>query len=44
MQYEVDALEPEDLRNLYRSVIAQFWNDDAYAEVLRIEERERRQL
>ena len=31
VQYEVDALPPETLRNLYQSAIEQFWDTDAHA-------------
>jgi hypothetical protein len=30
MQYEVDALPPETLRNLYRTAIESFWDEDAH--------------
>jgi hypothetical protein len=34
VQYEVDALPPETLRNLYRSTLEQFWDADAHAVVM----------
>jgi hypothetical protein len=33
-QYEVDALPPETLLNLYRNAVGQFWDADAHAAVL----------
>jgi hypothetical protein len=38
VQYEVDALPPETLQNLYRSAIEQFWDADAHAAVVTQEE------
>jgi hypothetical protein len=34
VQYEVDALPPETLRNLYRTAVEQFWDADAHAATL----------
>jgi hypothetical protein len=44
VQVELDALPPDVLRNLYRDIIGQYWDDDAYADVLEREEDERDQL
>ena len=44
VQYELDALAPEDLRNLYRSAIEEFWDADAYDAVMEREDAERAQL
>jgi hypothetical protein len=33
-QYEVDALPPPTLRNVYRNAVGQFWDDDAHAATL----------
>lgn len=30
VQVELDALDPDDLRNLYQGAIDEFWNEDAY--------------
>jgi hypothetical protein len=38
VQYEVDALDPETLRDLYQNAIDLFWNDDAHAAVLERED------
>ena len=43
-QYEVDALAPETLRDLYESTIDDFWDEDAYQAVLAAEEADRRTL
>ena len=43
-QYEVDALAPETLRDLYQSTIDDFWDEDAYQAVLAAEEADRRTL
>ena len=37
-QYELDALDPNDLRNLYRSAIEHYWDADAHQRVLDQEE------
>jgi hypothetical protein len=44
VQYEVDALPPEQLRNLYRTAIDEYWDEAAYADVLEREAIERQQL
>jgi hypothetical protein len=44
VQYEVDALAPEDLRNLYRNALDGFWNADAYDAVIEREANEREAL
>lgn len=44
VQYEVDALPPDELRNLYRRAIDQFWDQDAYEAVLAREAAERAEL
>jgi hypothetical protein len=44
VQYEVDALPPDQLRNLYRNAIADYWNEAAYQAVLAREADERQQL
>lgn len=43
-QYEVDALPPEVLRDLYRSAISEFWDEDAYNEVIAQEDDDVEQL
>ena len=43
-QVELDALNPTDLRSLYSSAIALWWNDDAYAAVIEREELDRSKL
>jgi hypothetical protein len=37
-QYEVDALDPDVLQDLYRNAIDQSWDPDAYAAVMAREE------
>jgi hypothetical protein len=44
VQYEVDALDPEVLRNMYRNAIDDYWDEDAYQAVLEQEQADRRQL
>jgi hypothetical protein len=44
VQYELDALAPEVLRNLYWNAIGQFWDASAFEAVLRQEEAERAEL
>ena len=45
VRYEVDALAVGGAaRNLYRSAIEQFWDDDAYESVKSREEEERATL
>jgi hypothetical protein len=44
VQYELDALPPDELRNLYRTAIDEFWDEDAYEAVLAREAEERRRL
>jgi hypothetical protein len=43
-QYEVDAIDANDLRDLYRSAIQDFWDIDAFQSVLARERRERAYL
>jgi hypothetical protein len=43
-QYELDALPPDDLMDLYKSAVAEFWDEDAFQRVLRQEARERDSL
>jgi hypothetical protein len=31
---ELDALDPDDLQQLYQAAIDQYWDDDAHSEVL----------
>jgi hypothetical protein len=44
VQYEVDALEPTDLRYLYRTAIDEFWDRSVYEAVLEREAVERARL
>ena len=44
VQYELDALPPETLRDLYRNAIDDFWDDSAYRDVLEAEAAERQEL
>jgi hypothetical protein len=44
VQFEVDALAPEALRDLYRSELARFWDHDAYERSLAREADERQRL
>jgi hypothetical protein len=41
VQFEVDALDPEVLRDLYRNALNLFWDEEAFEEVLEREEREK---
>jgi DNA-directed RNA polymerase specialized sigma24 family protein len=43
-QVELDALPPNELRDLYRSAIDRWWDWDAYDAVVEREERERARL
>jgi hypothetical protein len=43
-QYEVDALPPNDLRDLFLNAITAYWHDDAYDTVLEREKDERQRL
>lgn len=43
-QYEVDALDPEVLRNMFRAAIGGFWDEAAHREVLAAEQAGREQL
>jgi hypothetical protein len=43
-QYEVDALPPDQLRDLYRSAVEGSWDDDAYQIVLAQETEDRTRL
>lgn len=40
VQVEVDALDPRVLRDLYRSAIDEFWDEDAHSEVVEREDTE----
>jgi hypothetical protein len=44
VQYEVDALPPETLRDLYRTAIEQFWDPEAHRSVLAREDTERARI
>lgn len=44
MQVELDALPPENLRDVYEVALGRFWNPDAYSSVLAREEAERAAL
>ncbi len=44
VQVEVDALDPNDLRQLFEDAVAAYWDDDAYDKVIRRETRERSRL
>jgi len=44
VQYELDALDPTDLRYLYQTAIDEFWDQSAYEAVLAREEAERNRL
>jgi hypothetical protein len=44
VQYEVDALPPDTLRNLYRTAIDDYWDGAIYQAVLEREADERQQL
>jgi hypothetical protein len=44
MQYELDGIDPNTLRDLYRSALADYWNERTYKQVLKREEQEKKQL
>jgi hypothetical protein len=44
VQYEVDALWPETLRDLYRTAIDDYWDEDIYRDVIGREAEEREAL
>ena len=44
IQVELDALTPDVLRGLYQDAIDEYWDDDAYNEVIDREDEERGQL
>jgi hypothetical protein len=44
VQYEVDALDPDVLRNLYRTAVEDFWDDEAFEAVMARENEDREQL
>lgn len=44
IQVEVDALPPDELRGLYETALSQYWDDDAYQQVLNEESEEREEL
>jgi hypothetical protein len=44
MQYEVDGLDPNTLRDLYQFALEDYWSEESYQEVLSREERERGEL
>jgi hypothetical protein len=44
VQYEVDALAPDDLRNMYRTALDELWQDEPYQSALAAEQGEREQL
>lgn len=44
VQYELDALAPEDLRYLYQTAIDEYWDEPAYQDVLAREAEERERL
>lgn len=37
VQYEVDAIDPDELRNLYRDAVDAYWDEDAHAAILELE-------
>ncbi len=43
-QVELDALDPNDLRALFRTAIDQYWDDDAYDDALDQEDADRAKL
>lgn len=43
-QVEVEAIEPNDLRQMYQDALANWWNQGAYDEILGVEAEERQQL
>jgi len=44
VQYEVDALAPENLRNLYQNALDDYWDDDTYDAAIEREDTDREQL
>jgi hypothetical protein len=44
VQYELDALPPDDLRYLYQTAIDEYWDESAYQAVLAREDEERDRL
>jgi len=44
VQVELDALDPDDLRDLYAAAIADYWAGDAFAAVREQERQERARL
>jgi hypothetical protein len=44
VQVELEALDPNDLKQFYEDAIAQYWDEAAYRHVLRKEKRERDSL
>jgi hypothetical protein len=44
LQVELDALDQEVLRDLYREAIGEFWDISAYREAVALEAEERRSL
>jgi hypothetical protein len=44
VQYEVDALDPDELRYLYQTAIDEYWDEALYQDVLQREAEERAQL
>lgn len=43
-QYELDALDPDEIRDLYRDVIDRYWDADAHQAALDQEEADRQRL
>ncbi len=43
-QVELDALDPDDLERLYEDAISQYWDEDAYKELVAREAKERKAL
>jgi hypothetical protein len=44
VQVELDALDPDELRRLYAAAIAEYWDEDAYRQVLEREQHEAAEL
>jgi hypothetical protein len=44
VQFEVDAIDPDTLRNLYRTALDGLWDDNAYQAVIDHEDEERGEL
>ena len=44
VQYELDALDPDVLRDLYENAIDEFWDEEAFQAVLRQEARDKKRL